>query len=155
MPRLLLLALVPALGGCPPPPRYLITDVTLHAAPVADALVAADCGNEYTDAALRTNAAGRARLELRHRIEASKCHVTVAKEGFPTVEATNVSLCTTPACPATHVELGQISRIEPPREMPLATPYEPLEYRGAVEVRGHVELRDYARPPARDMEVAR
>lgn len=136
MRRLLLLAL---LGGCPPPSQFLITDVTAAGAPVADALVAADCGNPYHDAALRTDPTGRARLTFRTKVDASKCSVTVAKAGLPTVEAINLSICTTPACPATHVELGELARVElpPPSELPLALP--PA----------------YAEPPRRSREVAR
>ncbi len=131
-----LLVLVPLLGGCPPPSQYLITDVTAFRAPVADALVAADCGNEYAEAALRTDTAGRARLELRGKADASKCSVTVAKPGFPTAVAVNVSLCTTPACPATHVELGESIDAYVPA-IPLVMP------------------REYAQPPVRKSEVAR
>jgi hypothetical protein len=102
MHRLLLLTL---LGGCPPPTSYLIADVTAHQLPVADALVAADCGFPMPDAAKRTDPTGRARLEFRRKVDASKCAVTVAAPGFETVETIGASICTTPACPATHVEL--------------------------------------------------
>ncbi len=144
-----LLLFVPLLGGCPPASQYLITDVTAFRAPVADALVAADCGNEYGDAALRTDVAGRARLQFRHKVDASKCSVVVAKEGFPTIVATNVSICTTPACPATHVELGEGERSpvieihEPPAAIPLVVPRE-YEY---------VQPREYARPPHSSLPV--
>lgn len=125
------LLLVPlAATGCPPPTHYLIADVAVRGAPVADALVAAACGGEGDDPALRTDPAGRARLELRRRVDASACSVTVAKPGLPTVEVWGVSICTTPACPATHVEL------DPPAEPPLARPL------------------PYAQPPRR-REVAR
>jgi hypothetical protein len=116
--RRLLLLLV--LGGCPPPTQYLITDVTAFRQPVADALVAADCGSDDADAAMRTDVDGRAKLQFRRRIEARTCTVTVAKEGFSTVEADLVSVCTTPACPATHVELGAIT--------PAPAPMLPREY---------------------------
>ena len=117
-----LLLLVPLLGGCPPPSQFLITDVTAAGAPVAEALVAADCGNPARDAALRTGPDGRAQLTFRGRVDASKCSVTVAKSGFPMVEAIHVSICTTPACPATHVELDDAAReyAEPPRSMEVA-----------------------------------
>lgn len=108
--------LLVGLAGCPPPTQYLITDVTADRAPVADAMVATDCGTPYRDAALRTDREGRARLAIRTKVFASKCSVTVAKEGFPTVEAINVSICSTPACPATHVELGDAYMRAP--EMP-------------------------------------
>lgn len=130
MRSLLLLVL---LGGCPPPSQYLITDVTAAGAPVADALVAAECGNPARDAALRTDQDGRARLTFRSRVDASTCTVTVAKSGFPTLEAINLSICSTPACPATHVELGELREVEPVSELPVP--------------------RDYAEPPR--MEVAR
>jgi hypothetical protein len=105
-----LLLLVPFLGGCPPPSQFLITEVTAAGAPVADALVAADCGHPDRDAALRTDPTGRARLTFRRKVDASKCSVTVAKSGYPTAEAIHLSICTTPACPATHVELDDAAR---------------------------------------------
>lgn len=127
MHRLLFLSL---LAGCPPPTTYLIAEVSAHQLPVADALVAADCGSTYSDAARRTDPSGRAQLEFRRKVDASKCALTIAAPGFETVEATNVSICTTPACPATHVELdGPRGLDDGPRD-----PYED-------------ELRTYARPP--------
>lgn len=134
------LVLLPLLGGCPPPSHYLITEVTAFHAPVADALVAADCGNEYGDAALRTDSAGYALLRFRRKVDASKCSVVVAKAGFPTTVATNVSICTTPVCPATHVELGEgVERVisELPSAIPLVVP---REY-------DDVQPREYAQPP--------
>ncbi|MBA2543478.1 MAG: hypothetical protein H0V17_27800 [Deltaproteobacteria bacterium] len=103
--RSLLVLLVPALGGCPPPTRYLITDVHAARAPVADALVAADCGRDYGEPALRTDATGRARLRVRGEVAASKCTVIIAKDGFPTIEAAGIQLCTTPLCPALVIDL--------------------------------------------------
>lgn len=142
--RSLLLFIPLALGGCPPPAKYLITDVTAHRVPVADALVAADCGSDDSDAAMRTDADGRARLLFRRSVDASKCSITVAKEGFPTVEATGISICSTPACPATHVELDRpLARSVDggaPRANPFAVPEDP---------------REYAVPARKSMEVAR
>ncbi len=136
MRSLLLLVL---LGGCPPPSQFLIAEVTSVGEPVADALVAAACGNPYRDAALRTGHDGRARLTFRTKVDARTCTITVARAGSPTIEAVNLSICTTPACPATHVELGEVAGVElpPPSELPLAVP------------------RAYAEPPQRSMEVAR
>ncbi len=117
-----------ALAGCPPPTHYLITDVTSQRGPVPDAMVAVDCArpDNYPDAAVRTDGAGRARLMLRtYKLDASRCAVTVAKEGYATVEAGAVNICTTSACPPTVIELRE--------------PY------------GPVPVRSYARPA----EVAR
>jgi hypothetical protein len=144
MHRLLLLF---ALAGCPPPTQYLIADVTAGNAPVADAMVAADCHREYDgpDAALRTDATGRARLPMRGRVAADRCSITVAKPGYPTVEADGVNLCTTASsCPAIVIELS-------------AAPYSIVE-RPALPPPVFPQ-REYARPPvrqqtAREMEVA-
>ncbi len=144
MHRLLLLF---ALAGCPPPTQYLIADVTAGHAPVADAMVAADCHREYDgpDAALRTDTSGRVRLPMRGRVSAERCSLTVAKPGYPTVEADGVNLCTTSACPAIVIELAAPNAIV---ERPVLPP--PV-----------FPSREYARPPmrqpvlqGREMEVA-
>lgn len=140
MHRLLLVVttVLPALAGCPPPTQYLIADVTAARAPIADAMVAADCHREYDapDAALRTDATGRARLPIRGRVNAERCSITVAKPGYPTVRADGVNLCTTSACPPIVVELSP-AIVE---RSPLPPPVFPS--------------RDYARPPVKEMEVA-
>lgn len=145
--RSLLVLLLPALGGCPPPAHYLITDVHAARAPVADALVAADCGREYGESALRTDATGRARLTVRGTVAASKCSVTIAKEGFPTVEATGIQLCTTPACPALQIDLHAPYASELRRE--------PFGYRAPPTYLAPPPIRDYATAPRRSLEVAR
>src|ERR1043165_1810700 len=103
-----LLLLVPlALAGCPPPTQYLIADVTAGGAPVQDALVTADCAqNNYSYPATRTDADGRARVQMYNReIDARRCSVTVAKPGYSTVEVDAVNICTTVACPPTQIDL--------------------------------------------------
>ena len=138
------LPLLFALAGCPPPTQFLIADVTAANAPVADAMVAADChrSDAAPDAALRTDATGRARLPMRGPVSADRCSITVAKPGYPTVEADGVNLCTTSACPAIAIDLVSPQIVE---RSPLPPPSFPA--------------RDYARPPVRqergrEMEVA-
>jgi len=127
MRRLLLFVPLALLGGCPPPPHYLITDVTTPRGPVSDALVAADCDRANPTPtfgpAMRTDQGGRARLLLR-RSDAAGCSVTVAKPGYATVEVGAVSVCTTAACPPTIVELRPRSPREyapPPRGLGTAS----------------------------------
>ena len=101
--RLFLLAF---LAGCLPPPRYVIADVTSRQAPVADALVAADCGQFVKSAGL-TDDLGRARLRFHREFDASRCLLVAAKPGFSTVEVPGVSSCTgTPACEPMQIELA-------------------------------------------------
>ena len=105
-----LLLLPGALGGCPPPPRYLITDVMSPRGAVADALVAVDCAapRDGVGAAVRTDERGRAWVRVRDpRAEAARCTITVAKPGYATLEASAVNVCTTAACPPTLVLLDE------------------------------------------------
>lgn len=109
MQRLTCLLLV-ALGGCPEAPRYVVTDVYVHRAPVEGALVAADCGHA-SRLALRTDDTGRARLALRGAPSGDRCTLTVAKPQLRTVEITGVSTCTAPlACPPMAVEMVEVPR---------------------------------------------
>ncbi len=96
------LALLAGLAGCPPPHRYARIEVR-GPQPVAQALVAAECGPER--AAQRTDDSGVARLRLWNTARADRCTVTVARPGYETVEASGVTLCTSPTgCPALVVE---------------------------------------------------
>jgi hypothetical protein len=100
-----------ALAGCPPPMKYVVADVTSPQAPVEGALVAADCGNERTDA-MRADEYGRVRMALPGRVDASHCTLTVAKPGFATLETPpgSINMCTAPnACPPTPVRLLESS----------------------------------------------
>lgn len=85
------------LAGCPPPPRYAV--VTIHdPSPVANALVAAECG-AYS-AATQTDDAGYARLALPYDAPDDRCTLTVAKPGYRTGRTNIVQLCTNAtACP--------------------------------------------------------
>ena len=120
MHRWLALAVL-ALAGCPPPPRYAVVEV-YDPEPVQDALVAADCGT-YSGIAMRTDGTGRARIPIHGDITPEHCVVTVAKPGYPTVQADPVQLCTAPnACPATIVQLFSMYGV--PVDMPVdATPF--------------------------------
>ncbi|HEU0029294.1 MAG TPA: hypothetical protein VFQ53_01590 [Kofleriaceae bacterium] len=121
------------LGGCPPPPRYLVADVTVGREPAEDAMVAADCG--IANSTVRTNEDGRARLQLFGKnLDAERCVVTVAKRGYPTIVATGVSLCTAPyACPPIWIQLDRGGPIEWPAPAPFGEP------------------RTYATPPPGDL----
>jgi hypothetical protein len=103
MHRLFALAFL-VLAGCPPPPRYAVVEV-YDPEPVQDALVATDCG-KYNNNAMRTDDSGRARIRISGDIAPDRCVVTVAKPGYPTVQASSVQLCSVAtACPATIVQL--------------------------------------------------
>jgi hypothetical protein len=99
-----------ALAGCPPPPRYLVTDVIAHGRPINDAVVAARCpGPAWARfPAVRTDDTGRATLPLRAHLEIDRCIVVIAKPGLPTVEVPALAACpTVSACPPLVVELGR------------------------------------------------
>jgi hypothetical protein len=149
MRRLACLVPLVLLGGCPPPPHYLITDVTTPRGPVSDALVAADCDHASPTPvfgpAMRTDQGGRARL-LIPRSEATGCAVTVAKPGYATVEVGAVSVCTTAACPPTTVELHANDV-----EAPVFRPRSPREYAPPPPL----GLGTASRPISRSIEVAR
>ena len=101
MHRLVPLALL--LTGCPPPPRYAAFEVR-DRAPLADAVVAAECGGHGT--AQRTDDTGFARLRLAASPRAQACVVTVAKPGHRTIETGGAALCTSPtACPVLVIDL--------------------------------------------------
>ena len=108
MSRFLCFALLGALAGCPPPPRYAVVDVveqTPQAAPVSNALVATDCGKRF-DAAARTDEDGHARVKLWGTPSADHCRLLVAKPGFTTVVTPIVQLCDhLSPCPSTLVAL--------------------------------------------------
>jgi len=94
-----------ALAGCPAPSRYVVADVTAARAPVAGALVAADCGSqnpERRDPAQRTDEDGRARLRM---ATGSNCSLLVAKPGYPTVTTGPVSVCPAGTCAPTQIDL--------------------------------------------------
>ena len=136
-----LLLLVPlALAGCPPPTQYLIADVTAAGAPVQDAMVTADCAqNNYSYPATRTDADGRARVQMYNReINASRCSLTVAKPGYSTVEVDAVNICTTSACPPMAIDLREPYGVMTPPPMFPRDPYS----------------REFAHPPVRRNEVA-
>ena len=58
----------------------------------------------------------------KYETAAPRSSPTAAKSGYPPAEATHLSICTPPACPATHVELADAAReyAEPPRSMEVA-----------------------------------
>jgi hypothetical protein len=95
-----------ALAGCPAPGRYIVADVTAARAPLAGALVAADCGTPHNPAQ-RTDEDGRARVRVADR---ETCALLVAKPGYPTVLTGPVNVCPPGACPPTHVDLGAGAR---------------------------------------------
>ncbi len=95
-----------SLGGCPPPPRYVVADVISPHGPVEDALVAADCGGT-THSALRTDEEGRARVMLYGRSRLPSCTLTVAKPGYWTVVLRGANVCSTPGCPPTVTRLDE------------------------------------------------
>ena len=84
------------LAGCPPPPRYAV--VRVHdPAPVANALVAAECS--IYSAATQTDDTGYARIALPYDVPDDRCTLTVAKPGYKTGRTHVLQLCTNPtAC---------------------------------------------------------
>jgi hypothetical protein len=139
MKRLLCLLPLAALAGCPPPPRYAVVEV-LGPEPIEDALVATDCGHDAHHNwgnAVRTDDSGRVRVPVYGDMPADRCVVTVAKPGYPTVEADGVQLCSTPtACPPTIVQLFRAYGFPVAPQPPIYTP-----------------PRTYAQPPRVQVEV--
>lgn len=113
------------LAGCPPPPRYIRTDVTAARAPVAGALVAATCTTARDPAhrypAKRTDDAGRARVPVYAADQG--CTLLVAKPGYATVETGPVDVCPGHACPPVQVELGVARAAAPPGITHAETPH--------------------------------
>lgn len=135
-----LLYLLPlALAACPAPPRYAVVEV-LGPAPVEDALVATDCGRDRGNA-MRTDEAGHVRVPVYGNMTADRCVVTVAKPGYPTVEASGLQLCSSPtACPPTIVQLFRAYGYPVAPQPPIYTPPPPPP-------------RTYAQPPRVQVEV--
>jgi hypothetical protein len=100
-------------AGCPPPTRYIAVEVGGPRAPVTDAMVAADCGENHRSAR-RTDDRGLARVPVNGKFDASRCVVTVAKPGYHTAERSGANVCDTASgCPTTRVDLvtnGEVSR---------------------------------------------
>jgi hypothetical protein len=93
------------LAGCPAGPRYLVAEVASPSAAVADALVAADCG-DHTRSAGRTDDRGRAPVPLYGKFAAESCVVTVAKPGYRTIERRGAEVCSTAAgCPVARYRI--------------------------------------------------
>jgi hypothetical protein len=112
MQRLLWLFL---LAGCPPPPRYVVADVTAGHRPLEGALVVTRCGDAQRDAALRTDEDGIARVQVFR----DDCSLLVAKPGYPTVETGPVNVCPNIyACSPMRVDLTM-----PPYANPIDTRY--------------------------------
>lgn len=107
----LALLLAPLLLGCPPPRRVLVAQVSAPSAPVADALVAAECPDHTAGAAGRTDASGTATLEVLADPDPATCEVTVAKPGYRTVRRRGPSTCAkAEGCAPNRYELEPESR---------------------------------------------
>lgn len=102
----LALLLLPLLFGCPPPRRVLVAQVSAPSAPVADALVAAECPDHTAGAAGRTDASGTATLEVLADPDPATCEVTVAKPGYRTLRRGGPRTCEkAEGCPPNRYDL--------------------------------------------------
>jgi hypothetical protein len=104
-PALLFAASLAMVAGCPSVKKqYLVAEVTASAAPLSDALVAAECGRS-SGTALRTAADGRATLPLFGEPDLKACEVTVAKPGYRTVRRGEARICEAAECAPNRYEL--------------------------------------------------
>lgn len=105
VPALLFAASLALLAACPTVHKqYLVAEVTAGAAPLPEALVAAECGRS-SGTAKRTGDDGRATLPLFGEPDLEACEVTVAKPGYRTVRRGEPRICEAEECAPNRYEL--------------------------------------------------